>query len=129
MADCQKENVPGRDTFNELTRALADGAPMDIPTIHALVADLSTALQELSDSVDVVVIQNQLDALEDLLRASGLAKSIEDVRPINEARMKARHKHGGLLRRCNAATLVRKKIRGAAPLNYLSRNMSMTYCK
>jgi hypothetical protein len=29
---------------------------------------------------------------------AGLAKNIEDVRPINEARMKARHKLGALLK-------------------------------
>src|SRR5260370_33425199 len=59
-------------------------------------ADIKRALEAATDPVEIKEINAKLDAFEQYMHDCGLY-TIEEMRPINELRMKARWKLGGSL--------------------------------
>src|SRR5258706_9321217 len=58
--------------------------------------DMQRALELATTPAEIIAISAKLDAFEQYMHDCGLY-SIEDMRPINETRMKARWKLGGAL--------------------------------
>ena len=82
-----------------------DAVPPEARRQLAQVHALAQALEQASEPEEIRDIETKLDAIEGIMRKTGLYR-IEEIRPINEARMRARWKLGKALA---------KQLRGAGP--------------
>ena len=64
--------------------------------LHDRIDRLVVALTEAATAEDVRRVESEIDAIEHLMKSSGLW-DIEEIRPVNETRMRARWKLGRLL--------------------------------
>jgi len=79
-----------------MTRIASKGQAMTALVPRDRIDRLAIALSEAATAEDVRRVESEIDAIEHLMKSSGLW-DIEEIRPVNETRMRARWKLGRLL--------------------------------